>query len=140
MTSIKAICFDLDGVYFTSKGKRSFHNALSKEFGAAPNKVDEIMYRSEAMRDLVTGQMESEEFWKYLRKETNITATDDELKARWIRDYEIDLNVQKSVRSAREQGFVTCVCTNNNAIRLPALEANFNFYIDFDVIVSSHEV
>lgn len=33
--NIKAICFDLDGVYFTAKGKNSFHQALSAEYGIA---------------------------------------------------------------------------------------------------------
>lgn len=138
--SIKAICFDLDGVYFTPQGKQSFHSALSEEFGADPATVDHIMYRSDEMRDLVTGKIKPAEFWNYVRQETNITATDEELVTRWIQDYEIDADVQKAVRSAREQGYITCVCTNNNAARLPALEAKFSFYSDFDAVVSSHEV
>jgi epoxide hydrolase-like predicted phosphatase len=140
MSPIKAICFDLDGVYFTPEGKRSFHRALSGEFGADPAVVDEIMYRSKAMRDLVMGIIAPSEFWEYLRAETSITATDEELVVRWVRDYEIDEQVRKVVRSAKEQGYVTCVCTNNNAARLPALEAKFNFYQDFDAVVSSQEV
>lgn len=139
-TTIKAICFDLDGVYFTPQGKQSFHRALSEEFGANPAVVDEIMYRSNTMRDLVTGKIEPHDLWEYVRNETDITASDEELVSRWIRDYQIDLDVQKAVRSAREQGFITCVCTNNNAARLPALEEKFGFYRDFDAVVSSHEV
>jgi len=138
--SIKAICFDLDGVYFTPEGKQSFHRALSEDFGADPAVVDEIMYRSDAMSDLVTGKIEPHDLWEYVRNETKITVSDEELVARWIRDYEIDRNVQKTVRSAKEQGFITCVCTNNNAARLPALETKFGFYSDFDAVVSSHEV
>lgn len=138
--SIKAICFDLDGVYFTPQGKQSFHRALSEELGADPATVDYIMYRSIEMRQLVTGEITPAQFWEYLRQHTGITATDEELVARWIRDYEIDTDVQKAVRSAKEQGFITCVCTNNNAARLPALETKFGFYSDFDAIVSSHEI
>lgn len=140
MSNIKAICFDLDGVYFTPQGKRSFHNALSEEFGADPEKVDEIMYRSDAMRDLVTGKIEPHAFWEYLRNETNIKANDDELLARWVRDYKVDENVQQAVRSAKKQGYIACVCTNNNAARLPILKSKFNLDDEFDVIVSSHEV
>jgi putative hydrolase of the HAD superfamily len=140
MSTIKAICFDLDGVYFTPKGKQSFHRALSKEFGADPAKVDEIMYRSQEMRDLVTGKIKPRDFWEYVRNEAGITASDKELVDRWIQDYEIDIDVQKAVRSAKGQGFITCVCTNNNAARLPALDAKFGFYSDFDAVVSSHEV
>jgi putative hydrolase of the HAD superfamily len=138
--SIRAICFDLDGVYFTPQGKQSFHTALSEEFGADPAVVDEIMYRSDAMRNLVTGTIEPADFWKYLRAETSILATDDELITRWIRDYKIDADVQEIVCVAKKQGFITCVCTNNNAARLPALEEKFSFCSDFDAVVSSHEV
>lgn len=139
-TLIKAICFDLDGVYFTSQGKQSFHRALSEEFGADPATVNEILYRSDVMRDLVTGKIEPHDLWEYVRTQTGVTASDEELTARWIRDYEIDPDVQKAVHSAKEQGFITCVCTNNNAARLPALEEKFSFYSDFDAVVSSHEV
>ncbi len=139
-TIIKAICFDLDGVYFTPQGKQSFHRSLSEEFGAEQSVVDEIMKQSVAMKKLATGEIQPSEFFNYVRDKTGITAGDGELTARWIRDYEIDVDVQKAVRSAKDQGFITCVCTNNNAARLPALEKKFNFYKDFDVIVSSHEV
>jgi HAD superfamily hydrolase (TIGR01509 family) len=90
MSNIKAICFDLDGVYFTPQGKKSFHLALSEEFGADSEKVDE--------------------------------------------------DVQKAVQSAKKQGYITCVCTNNNAARLPILKSRFNLDSEFDIIVSSHEV
>jgi len=140
MNSIKAICFDLDGVYFTPQGKQSFHDALSEEFGADPIVIDEIMYRSVAMRELVTGKSKPQDFWNYLRSQTGIKTNDTDLVERWVRDYKIDTNVQIAVRSAKQQGYITCVCTNNNAARLPALEEKFGFCSDFDVIVSSHEV
>ena len=57
-----------------------------------------------------------------------------------MRDYEVDKNVQEAVRSAKRQGYITCVCTNNNAARLPVLESKFDLSVEFDVIVSSHEV
>lgn len=139
-TKIKAICFDLDGVYFTPKGKKSFSRALVDEFGGDEEKVAFMMTKSDAMRELVTGKLSPSDFWQALRTATGITASDDELSARWIRDYEIDEKVEAVVRKAREAGYKTCVCTNNNPIRLPALERRFDFMKDFDVIVSSYEV
>lgn len=139
-THIKAICFDLDGVYFTPQGKRSFHQALSEEFGADPKTVDEILQHSQIMVEFITGKIKPSTFWEHLRSQTGIIATDDELVARWIRDYEIDPDVQRAVHSAKTQGYITCVCTNNNAARLPALQEKFSFYDDFDAVVSSHEV
>jgi epoxide hydrolase-like predicted phosphatase len=138
--SIKAICFDLDGVYFTPVGKQSFHRALSAEFGGDATAVDEFMLRSSTMREFVIGKITTAEFFVALRDAVGIGASDEELTTRWVRDYAIDPQVQAAVRSARSQGYLTCVCTNNNAARLTALEAKFGFSRDFDMIVSSHEV
>jgi HAD superfamily hydrolase (TIGR01509 family) len=137
---IKAICFDLDGVYFTPRGKKSFHQALSAEFGAKLEVVDELMYRSPEMAQLVRGQLSPEEFWSKVRVMTGITASDDELAERWIRDYEVDENVHRSVLRAKDLGYKTCVCTNNNVIRLNPLIEHYKLHEIFDVIVSSHEV
>jgi glucose-1-phosphatase len=137
---IKAICFDLDGVFFTSKGKNSFHNALITEYGASKEVVDELMYRSPEMAQLARGQIIATDFWNRVREITGISATDEELTARWVRDYEVDSNVLEAVKSAKRQGYKTCVCTNNNGIRLPILIEKYDLNSLFDVIVSSHEV
>ncbi len=138
--SIKAICFDLDGVYFTPKGKNSFHQALITEYGASKEVVDELMYRSPEMAKLVRGQITATDFWNRVREITSIAAPDKELTERWVRDYEVDANVKSAVTKAKEKGYKTCVCTNNNAIRLPILVERFNLADDFDAIVSSHEI
>jgi HAD superfamily hydrolase (TIGR01509 family) len=137
---IQAICFDLDGVYFTSKGKNSFHQALTTEYGIAKDVADELMYRSPEMAKLVRGQMTPGDFWNRFREITGITASDEELATRWVRDYEVDQSVRRTVLKAKEQGYKTCVCTNNNPIRLPRLQEAYKLSGDFDVIVSSHEV
>lgn len=137
---IKAICFDLDGVYFTPKGKNSFHQALINEYGTSKEIVDNLMYRSDEMAQLVRGQITPSDFWNKVREITGITASDEELAVRWIRDYEVDEKVRESVLKAKQKGYKTCVCTNNNPIRLPPLVEQFQLNDIFDVIVSSHEV
>ncbi len=140
MKPIKAICFDLDGVYFTPKGKNSFHEALISEYRIPKDTVDTFMYRGSEMAALVRGKLSNEEFWNSLRQTTCITATDSELIERWVRDYEVNQDVRSAVLKAKELGYKTCVCTNNNGIRLPILEERFHLRDDFDVIISSHEV
>lgn len=137
---IKAICFDLDGVYFTPKGKNSFHQGLITEYGVKKEIVDEVMQKSSLMAKLVRGQINATDFWNEFRNITGITASDQELTGRWVRDYEINPQVKKAVLRAKELGYKTCVCTNNNGIRLPRLVEQFNLAKDFDVIVSSHEI
>jgi inorganic pyrophosphatase len=139
-TKIKAICFDLDGVFFTPKGKNSFHNALINEYGVSKEIIDELMYRSPEMAQLVRGKISTTDFWNKVREITGITATDEELTQRWVRDYEVDNDVLQAVKNAKSQGYKTCVCTNNNGIRLPVLIERYDLNSLFDVIVSSHEI
>jgi epoxide hydrolase-like predicted phosphatase len=138
--SIKAICFDLDGVYFTPKGKNSFHEALISEYKIPKEVADNLMYRSPEMAQLVRGQITPEDFWKKVREITGITASDEELTQRWVRDYEVNADVKRAVLNAKKAGYKTCVCTNNNGIRLPILIERFELTKDFDCIVSSHEI
>lgn len=140
MTKIKAICFDLDGVFFTNKGKQSFQTALTTEFRISEQVARDFMTSSPEMSKLVRGQIRPEEFWQSLRDKTGITATDKELTERWVKDYEVDEKVKDAVISAKRQGYITCVCTNNNAIRLPILVERFRLNDLFDNIVSSHNV
>lgn len=139
--SIKAICFDLDGVYFTPAGKQSFYHALSDDFGTDPKKVNLFMGKGHpAVQDLVRGNITNEDFFDTMRKYLEITQTDEEITSRWIQDYEIDEQVRQTVLYVKKQGYLTCVCTNNNDIRLSVLEKQFNFFKDFDAVVSSHMV
>ncbi len=140
MSTIKAICFDLDGVYFTPRGKNSFHQGLVTEYGLSQDVADSFMYKSPEMSQLVRGQISIGQFWNRFRTITGITASDQELAARWIRDYEVNQDVKSVVRQAKELGYKTCVCTNNNPIRLPPLIDLYNLKEDFDCIVSSYEV
>ncbi len=140
LIKIKAICFDLDGVYFTPEGKKSFHNALITEYAADKQIVDEFMNRGQDMARLVRGKISPGDFWNNFRVVTGINATNQELTKRWVRDYEIDDKVRDIVLKTRAMGYKTCVCTNNNVIRLSALEDRFHFMKDFDCIVSSHEI
>lgn len=139
-TNIKAICFDLDGVFFTPKGKNSFHDALINEYGISKETIDGLMYRSPEMAQLVRGQISATDFWNKVREITGITASDMELTERWVRDYEVNEDVLEAVKNAKKQGYKTCVCTNNNGIRLPVLVERYNLNALFDVIISSHEV
>lgn len=92
------------------------------------------------MAQLVRGTITPKDFWNRFRSMTGITASDQELTDRWVRDYEVNEDVKMVVQNAKEQGYKTCVCTNNNAIRLTRLSELYHLQDDFDCIVSSHEV
>lgn len=136
---LKAICFDLDGVYFTGKGKRGFFDNLASLCQDA-DKVDWVMGKSPEMREFVMGKMNEHDFLNFFRSYLNINLTDEEIIKLWMKEYEIDQKVRAVVLKIRDQGYKTCLCSNNNPIRVNALQEKFGFLDDFDAAVFSYEV
>lgn len=136
---IKAICFDLDGVYFTETGKKAFHKKLVDIVGDE-GKVVHVLYKSDEMRSFVTGKITEQEFFDFVREYLSIDSSNQEISDLWVEEYEIDSKVRESVLKARENGYITCICSNNNPARVNALEKKFRFLTDFDVVVFSYEV
>lgn len=136
---IKAICFDLDGVYFTGAGKKAFHKVLA-ELSGSDEKVNHVLYKSTEMREFVTGKLEEEALWNFVRSYLNINLTNEEFEELWIKEYEIDQKVRYIVLKAKEKGYITCICSNNNIVRIRALEKKFNFLNDFNVKIFSYKV
>lgn len=135
---IKAICFDLDGVYFTEKGKKAFHNALVKMVGDE-DKVVHFLYKSEEMSKFCSGKLSEEDFWQRGREYLGLDLSDGEFRQLWVREYEIDKQVRGVVLKAKEKGYIASICSNNNPARIKALEQRFGFLRDFDVAVFSYQ-
>lgn len=136
---IKAICVDLDGVFFTSAGKKAFESRLS-ELSGDETKVKEVLYRSEPMRQLGLGNLSGQEFWTYLRSELNIDGDDETLAQMWVEGYVIDSQVQNFVQEMKSKGYKLCICSNNNKVRIEALRNKFpEFEDDFEVKIYSYE-
>ncbi len=136
---IKAICFDLDGVYFTGAGKKAFHKALV-ELSGSEEKVSYVLYTSPEMRQFFTGKLSEDQLWDFVRHHLNINLSNKEFEDLWVKEYEIDEEVRKIVLQAKEKGYITCVCSNNNPVRVRALEERFNFLSNFDVQIFSYKV
>lgn len=136
---VKAVCFDLDGVYFTGEGKKSFHQALVRLAGDE-DKVIHILYKSVEMLSFVTGGISEPDFWEFCRNYLGIKSSDAELRKLWGAGYEIDTEVRETVLAVREQGILACLCSNNNPARVSVLQEKFNFLSDFDVTIFSYQV
>jgi epoxide hydrolase-like predicted phosphatase len=136
---IKAICFDLDGVYFPETGKKAFHNALMRLTGSE-EKVNFALYKSPEMNQFVTGKLDESAFWECMRQYLGLKLTDQEFRDLWVKEYSIDPEVKQAVLKARANGYLTCICSNNNPARVAALHQKFGFLEDFDIKIFSYEV
>ena len=136
---IKAICFDLDGVYFTPDGKKKFHNSLV-EMGIPEDKVINALYKSSELLSFVKGEISEDAFWDYMRKYLEVDMTNEDWLELWIEGYVVDQSVREMVLKVKDAGYRTCVCSNNNKSRIRGLQHKFGFLHDFDVKIFSYEV
>lgn len=136
---IKAITFDLDGVYFV-KGKESFIKALG-DLGVSEDEAKRVFLKSDEMNELYKrGKMTDEEYWTWAAKEWGLDKSPEELVDLLMVGYEVDEGVVSIVKKVREQGYKTLVCSNNFPARIEGLNKRFGFLDNFDVVVLSYEV
>lgn len=136
---IKAITFDLDGVYFIN-GKSNFIANIIK-LGVSEDEAKRVFLKSDEMnRQYKEGKMSDEEYWIWASKEWKLDKTPKELIELLISGYEVDQNVVETVKKVRANGYKTLICTNNFPARINGLQERFKFLDDFDGKSISYEV
>ncbi len=136
---IKAITFDLDGVYFTSESFKSFKSKLPKKV-TDPATIDQVFHHSLENKQFRRGERSEDDFWAYAKSELGITLTNDEIFQFLATCYQVDPQVVEIVKKVRSLGYKTCICTNNYSTRIRVLNQKFNFLNDFDVHIFSYQV
>lgn len=126
---IKAITFDLDGVYFTSESFSNFKKSLG---------VDS--FNDDAMTQFKRGEISEDKFWNLTRQELNIKLSNQEISRVLADSYSVNQNVVDTVKKVRSLGIKTCICTNNFPTRINTLNKKFNFLNDFDVQIFSYQI
>ncbi len=136
---IKAITFDLDGVYFVN-GKSNFISNLGK-LGVSEDEAKRVFLQSDEMNKLYKeGKMTDEEFWSWAAKEWNLNKTPKELMDLLISGYEVDESVVEIVKKVRANGYKTLICTSNFPARINGLQERFKFLDNFDAWALSYEI
>ena len=136
---IKAITFDLDGVYFTQDSFKKFKSIFPTN-NADPDFVEHVLKKSDEMMNFKKGIMTETEYWEYVNKSFGQNLSIDEITNLLMEAYSTNQNVVDYVKKVRSEGVKTCICTNNFPTRINALNKKFNFLADFDVQVFSYEV
>lgn len=137
---IKAITFDLDGVYFVN-GKENFIKKLGVKYGVGADEAKRVFLKSDEMNKLYkVGKMTDEEFWTFAAKKWKINTDWRELPKLMIEGYEVDEKVIETVRQVRKNGYKTLICSSNFPARINGLQEKFQFLNDFDAKALSYEV
>ncbi|MBI2464633.1 HAD-IA family hydrolase [Candidatus Shapirobacteria bacterium] len=137
---VKAITFDLDGVYFL-RGKENFIANLGRIYGVSEDEAKRVFLKSEQMNELYkTGKMGDEEFWSWAATEWRISASPTELMDLLIEGYEANEHVVEVVKTVRQKGYKTLICSSNFPARISGLQKRFGFLDNFDAWALSYEV
>lgn len=135
---IQAICFDLDGVFFTEESFRRFKSTIA-ELSGEPELMDEV-FHGEQMNLFKQGKISEEGYWDYVNSTLNLEKSIKDYK-KLIQDaYEVNSEVEDYVKASKSAGYTTCICTNNFITRIEALNEKFNFLDLFDVGIISFQV
>lgn len=138
MSEIKAVVFDLDGVYFEG-GTERFMKSLSQKYGLTEEQIKAVYLRSDSMQMYKKGEISSENFWEYALDSWGIEATREDIVGLLISSYEVNPVTEKLVDGLRTKGIKTAICTNNFPDRFENLAKKFELRKHFDVIITSYE-
>ncbi len=134
---IKAVTFDLDGVYF--KGKMEFIINVSKRFNIDKESFYRFFTNSEFYMRYKRGEISKDEFWNEVIEKFHINSTTEELLKILKEGYVTYPKTVELVRKLKKNGIKTIVCSNNFKERIDILQEKFDFLKDFDFVIFSHE-
>lgn len=135
---IKAICFDLDGVYFTSDSFPRFIKSISDL--TTKNDSVEFVLKGEMMKEFKRGNITENQYWNYVREQLSIDTSNDVIFNLLRDSYEVNEDIINYINELRLGGLSTCICSNNFETRVRVLNEKFNFLKDFDVDILSYQV
>lgn len=136
---IRAITFDLDGVYFPD-GKIRFLESIVK-LGVPENEAKRVFLKSDQMnRQYKNGAMTDDEFWSWAANEWKLDLETKDFTKLLVDSYSVSQEVSEIVRAVRKLGYKTLICSNNFPARVNGLRQRFNFLDDFDAAIFSYEV
>ncbi|MBI2129222.1 HAD family phosphatase [Candidatus Woesearchaeota archaeon] len=136
---IKAIIFDLGGVYF-SPGTEIAYEKLVKEFPHINSeKVRLIMRGGKLSRGYKSGKYSKKEFWKKAKELAGLNFDDKKFSKIWNSSYTLNTDVKNIVIKLRKN-YKIAVLSGNIRERIRFLNKKHGFKKNFDVIVFSYMV
>ena len=135
---IKAVCFDLDGLFFTEQSFRDFKNRISDHTNQS-DLIDAVFHGS-IMSDFKTNIITEETYWDYVRQTLEVTLTNEEMFKMFRESYVVNAHVKRYVCKLRDAGYSTCLCSNNFITRIRELEEEFAFLRHFDTKIFSYDI
>ena len=138
MFSVKAVCVDLDGMFFTDTSFQTFKTSLAPYI--EKEKRDYVLALSPQMKAFKTGKMSETDYRNRVQQELNLSLSHEEIFQILRESYEINPEVEQLVKELKRKGYQLCICSNNFPTRIRELDKKFNFLSLFDTVILSYEI
>ena len=136
---IKAIIFDLGGVYFTD-GTKEAVKKISERYKLNSEELSEFFgAKSRTGKQYRQGKIASKQFWNEFEKKFKININEEELTKLWISFYKPIEGTIGIIKKLRKKGIKIYFLSDNVKERSEFLQAKFNFLENFDGGIFSHE-
>ena len=137
---IKAIIFDLGGVYFTDGTSKAVQK-VSKKYNLNSQEVSDFFGTKNNIGRLYRqGKLTSKEFWEEFEKQFGIKVNKEDLTKQWILCYKpIQGNVDL-IEKLRKNGLKIYFLSDNVKERSDTLQKKFKFLENFNDGIFSHKV
>jgi HAD superfamily hydrolase (TIGR01509 family) len=133
---VRVLAFDLGGVLF-SDGTKDFIEYLHRQLDVDKARAEELLNGALGSR-YREGKLTRNEFWSSFRKTLGLSASEDELAARWVDGYRIHKGTRDLIQELSPY-YDVYYLSDNVAERVEAVERRESFLRLFKGGVFSHE-
>jgi putative hydrolase of the HAD superfamily len=135
--TIKAICFDADGVVVNPQ--MQFSRLLKKEHGISPE-MTQSFFRG-IFNDCLVGKADLRDVLPPFLSEWGWKGSVDEFIASWlITDHVLDARIITAVQNLRHDGMICCLATSQECNRAEYMKTRMGFQDVFDHLFFSCEI
>jgi len=135
---IKAVLFDLGGVYFED-GTDKFLKKLSSKIGKSYNDLYPIFRMGKSL-EYRRNEISGKEFFGWAAKELDTDFTADQLNEMWVSEYTEVTGVKEIIKDLKKKGIKVTILSDNVPERIEYLQKKYKFLNVFDDVVLSYEV
>ncbi|MEM4267729.1 MAG: HAD hydrolase-like protein [Candidatus Woesearchaeota archaeon] len=125
---IRAIVFDLGGVYFTD-GFKSAISKFSRKLGIPPKKLRTELVHGIG-KEYCTGKISRKKFWQEFMKKFDVKYDYEKLDTMWNSSYYINSELRGIVAKLRKK-YIVGILSSISKHKLYYLNERYNFFKDF---------
>lgn len=134
---IKAVLFDLGGVYFTD-GTAKFLEILAVKTGRSKEELY-LLFREGESLAYRRNELSGKEFFQSASEQLNSEISGKELNRLWVSQYTEVPAVRKIVEDLKSKGLKVAVLSDNVPERIDYLQNKYRFLDLFDEVILSYE-